>query len=240
MEMAPQGKGLPRWRQIEQTLVQEIGAGAHRDARFPTEHELSRRFAVNRHTVRRALAGLVERGLLRTEQGRGSFLVEDAIAYAVGPRTRFSENLIRAGRRPSQEFLRSYEAPATADDARWLKLRPGAPLLVLETLGRADGRAISYGRHAFPLERLPGIGAALDETGSISRALGRLGRGDYRRLKTRITARAATAEEARMLRLGPDRSLLITESVNVDSAGARIEYGIARFAAERVQLVVET
>ena len=51
---------------------------------------LSERFGVNRHTVRRAISTLVEQGLLRVEQGRGTFVAEDVVEFVVGERTRFT------------------------------------------------------------------------------------------------------------------------------------------------------
>jgi GntR family phosphonate transport system transcriptional regulator len=233
--------GLPRWRQIEETLVREIANGTYsNESRFPTEQMLSTRFGVNRHTVRRALGGLARRGLLRVEQGRGSFLVEDAIEYAVGPRTRFSENLLRLGKRPAHALLDARELPADREVARWLKLRQGSPVYAVETLGEADGRPISLGLHYFPAQRVPDLLAYLQEKPSISRALARAGVENYRRARTRITARPPTELESQRLRMPASRPLLVTESLNVDAANLPIEYGIARFAADRVQLVVES
>jgi GntR family phosphonate transport system transcriptional regulator len=34
--------------------------------------------------------------------------------------------------------------------------------------------------------------------------------------------------------------VLVTEAVNVDTAGRPLEFGIARFAGSRVQVVIET
>ena len=43
-----------------------------------------------------------------------------------------------------------------------------------------------------------------------------------------------------MLRQPRNRPVLVTESVNVDSDRTPIEFGIARFAPDRVQIVVES
>lgn len=231
---------VPRWRQIEEALIREIGGGAYDGVRFPTEMTLAARFGVNRHTVRRALAGLAERGLLRIEQGRGAFLVADAIEYALGPRTRFSENLLRQGRSPALAILAAAEIAAEGDAARWLKLRRGARVWQIETLGQADGRAISLGTHYFPAAELPDFPSVVGRTGSISRALAHFGFANYRRARTGITARPASAGEARRLGIAAGRPLLVTESVNVDSTSRAIEFGVARFPADRVQLVVNS
>lgn len=235
------GQGQFLWRQIEETLVGEIAAGVHAPgARFPTEHVLAARFGVNRHTVRRAIAELVERGLVRVERGRGGFVAEHAIDYAVGPRTRFSENLMRQGRRPDHRVLRLVEVPASPSVARMLKIKAGAPTIHFETTGEADGRPINISSHTFPADRAPGLFSALETVRSITRALARIGIEDYRRRWTKITARTATPEEAGILRTPPNRPILVAESVNVDGRNLPIDYGYTRFAAERVQLVVES
>ena len=76
--------GVALWRQIADRLQHEIGAGIYPPGgRLPTEAELSQQFRVNRHTVRRALEELSRGGLVRVEQGRGSFVAEDVLEYAV-------------------------------------------------------------------------------------------------------------------------------------------------------------
>ena len=47
-----------------------------------------------------------------------------------------------------------------------------------------------------------------------------------------------SAEEARLLRQPRSRPLIVSEALNVDGAGKPIEFGIARFAGERVRMVV--
>ncbi len=235
------GSGQTLWRQIEDTLVGEIAGGVHKAGeRFPTEHELSQRFGVNRHTVRRAVGGLVQRGLLQVEQGRGAFLAEHAIDYAVGPRTRFTENLLRQGRAPGAELLRSTETPASKRAARALEVKIGTPLIFLESLSYVDSRPVSLGQHFFPARRVPGIAEIYKATRSITKALAQLGIEDYRRRSTRVISRMPEPDEARQLRMPAARPLLVTESVNIDPLGRPIEYGIAHFVADRIQLVIDT
>src|SRR5881227_3477935 len=93
---------VPLWRRISQTLLAEIGGeGLQPGAKLPTEAQLAARFDVNRHTVRRAIESLVRNGLVRVEQGRGSFVAEDVLGYEVSARTRFSEWIRRHNKEPS-------------------------------------------------------------------------------------------------------------------------------------------
>jgi GntR family transcriptional regulator, phosphonate transport system regulatory protein len=235
------GSGVSLWRQIEETLVGEIARGAYSgELRFPTEAELSRRFGVNRHTVRRAVAELTRRGLLRVEQGRGMFVAEHAIDYALGPRTRFSENLLRQGRQPSHSILRLLRMPGPPEALRALALEPRSAVVFLETIGAADGRPISSSTTWFPAARLPGLEASLRRTASITAALAELGVTDYRRRSTRVIAMLPSEEERARLLLAPGRPVLVAERLDEDREGVPIGYGVTSFAADRVQLVLES
>jgi DNA-binding GntR family transcriptional regulator len=63
----------PLYRQIVQTLKQEIVSGVYPvDSQLPTEGELRERFKVSRHTIREALRALREAGLVASRQGFGT------------------------------------------------------------------------------------------------------------------------------------------------------------------------
>lgn len=233
--------GVALWRQIQDWLEFRIKEGEiPPGSRLPTEQELAERFGVNRHTVRRALTLLAEKELIRTEQGSGSFVREQVIDYAVGARTRFHENLLRQERKPRGELVSSGVIPATTEVARALELEKGEPVIVLETLGEADGTRICLASAHFPQARFPGLGEHFRETGSVTQALRHYGVMDYRRKSTQISSRLPTAREARMLRQAKTRPVLVTESVNVDPREWPIEFCETRFASERVQFVIET
>ncbi len=235
------GQGVALWRQITGALETEIGAGRlPPGTRLPTEAELSARFAVNRHTVRRAMEELQSRGLVRIEQGRGSFVAEDVLDYPLGPRTRFSETIRRQNREPQGRILRLDEIDAEGSVAEALKLRRNRPVLIAERLGLVDGRPVVVGSHYFSVARFPGMARLLAEDSSITRALAALGVADYRRQTTRITARMPTAEEATRLEQSRSRPVLVTEAVNVDPAGEPVELSIACYAAGRMQILVES
>lgn len=233
--------GLALWRQIETTLAREIERGVHAaGARLPTEHVLADRFQVNRHTVRRALAELEARGLVRVEQGRGTFVEERPIDWTIDRRTRFSQNAMRLGlRHDPSRLVRALEMPASETVAEALELAPGTPVVLIERIGLVEGRPLALGAHHFPAARFPGLIDAFRLHGSITGALAACGVEDYVRKSTRITARLPTADEARHLEQPTTRPILQTEAINIDLQREPIEYGVARFAADRIQLVVE-
>ena len=155
-------EGVTRWRQIADSLGREIIEMYFADGRLPTEPELASRFGVNRHTIRRAIGELADRGLVRVEQGRGTFVANGHIDYLLGRRTRFSANLQREGREPGHHLLSAEHSTADAATAQELGIPPGAAIIEIETLGHADGVPVSYAIHRFPAERFAALpGASL-------------------------------------------------------------------------------
>ena len=231
--------GLPLWRRIAATLAEEIADGRLAPgAQMPTELALAARFAVNRHTVRRAVEALSRDGLVTTEQGRGSFVTEDVMDYVVGPRSRFSEWVRRNNREPSGRVLDLRTAQADAVVAAGLGIAPGGAVVMLERLGLADGLPVGVSTHWFPAS-LPGIAEALAREPSITAALAAAGVRDYRRSRTRVSARLPSVAEAALLRTARNRPLLVCENTNVDAEGRIVELGFTRHPTPRVQVVFE-
>jgi GntR family transcriptional regulator, phosphonate transport system regulatory protein len=233
------GSGIAAWRQIAQRIEGDLRAGGlEAGARLPTEAELAARFTVNRHTVRRAIADLAARGLVRVEQGRGTFLQDLVIDYPLRRRTSFSANLLAQDRAPSHEMLEVIEVAAHAEIARALGVRRGARVVQSTSSGFADGVPVSYGRSWFPACRFPGLADRLRQESSISAVLASYGVADYRRATTRVLARLPSAEEALRLKQPQSEPVLVTEAIDVDLEGRRIRYGATCFAGARVQLTV--
>jgi GntR family phosphonate transport system transcriptional regulator len=236
---APPPKPTALWRSIADELRAGIAAGVYPEgARLPTEAALSARFGVNRHTIRRALASLVEEGLVHTRRGAGAFVAARPTDYPIGRRVRFHRNLAAAGRMPGRRILNLETRPAAPDEAEALALGPGAPVHCCDGLSFSDGLPIAVFRSVFPAEGMAGLPEALRAEGSVTRALARMGVADYTRASTRLTAVAATATQALHLRLREGAPVLRSVALNVDGAGRPVEFGTTWFAGERVTLTV--
>src|ERR1051326_2737710 len=84
--------GVTLWRRIADDLERAIATGEFAAGeKLPGETEIAARFAVNRHTVRGAIAELAGRGLVRAARGSGTFVEGGRLAYPISRRTRFSE-----------------------------------------------------------------------------------------------------------------------------------------------------
>ncbi len=232
--------GVALWRQIADQIRQAIGSGAlGADGRLPPELALSERFGVNRHTVRSAIAALVQEGVLRAEQGRGTFVeTRRRLSYPIAARTRFSEGLEGQARDRHSILLSHAVDPASNGVAEALGLPQGAPVLRLETMGEADGRPVSRATSFFDANRFGGFENAFARTGSITAALREFDVSDYVRRSTLVSARHASATDLADLRLSPGAIVLVTVAVNETLDGSPLQFSETRFAADRVELSV--
>ncbi|RJF77832.1 phosphonate metabolism transcriptional regulator PhnF [Rhodopseudomonas palustris] len=233
--------GVTLWRKVADSIEREIAQGGYpAGEKLPGEVELATAHRVNRHTVRRALAALAERGLVRAERGSGTYVEPGRIAYPLRSRTRFSEIVGAGGREPRAQLLGASREEATRELARELDLPVGAPLIRIDGLRLADRAPICVGSTWLSAERFPDAEELYRRFGSMTKLLAHHGIRDYRRASTRITAAIADAGDAARLDLGIGRPVLIVEGLDVDAKGRPLLSIRARFAAERVQFVVET
>ena len=174
--------GVTLWRQIADRIRSGIaGEPDGREGRLPPEAELAERFGVNRHTVRAAIAALVQEGVLRSEQGRGTFIVRrNRLTYPIGRRTRFASGLEGQAEARRSRLLRSRVETPPPEAAKALGLNSNARTIRLETLSEADGTPVSVATHWFDASRLADIAEAFQKTGSITLVLRECGVDDYR------------------------------------------------------------
>jgi hypothetical protein len=189
---------------------------------------------VNRHTVRRALSYLQEKGVVESTQGRGSFVRRLAEPMQLERRPRFSERVRQNGHEPSTRTLKLDVRPADAGVANELGLLGGKPVVHLERLRLIDGEPTGLSIHCFSFERFPTFIEMYKSRGSITQTLIDSGVPDYTRKQTAISARLPTAREAELLHLPRHVSLLIRRYLNVDGLGRPLEYGQSSGTAEVV------
>ena len=232
--------GVALWRQVADGIERGIADGHFAAGeRLPGETEIAETYRVNRHTVRRALAALAERGLVRAERGSGTYVETPRLAYPLSSRTRFSEIVGAGGREPRGQLIAASEEPATRELARLLGVKSGSPLMQIESLRLADRTPICVSTSWLPSARFPDAGNVFARVRSMTALLAHYGIRDYRRASTRITAAIADASDAARLDLALGRPVLVVDSTDTDADGTPLVTKRSRFAAERVTFEVE-
>lgn len=229
-----------QWQKVEQALVEDIAEGRFsRDMQLPTESELMERFGVGRHSVRKAIAEIERRGLVEVHHGKGTFVRASRIDYRLSERTRFSQNLLGQGREPSGQVVREREVEAPPHVAEALRLPPNEPVYHIVRRGLADEEIVNFSNAYYPVRRFPGFNEARRGGRSSSLILADYGVTDYIRLRTDLTVRMPTAEEARQLSQSRSVPVIVTKKIDVDTKGVPIIYSESVWPSERVQFSVD-
>lgn len=228
------------WTAIHDTLSSEIADGHYAPGdRIPTEAQLANRFGVNRHTIRRALAGLADGGIVYAKRGAGVFVRHVPTLYPIGKRVRFRQNLLAARRVPERRILHLETRAASAREREGLQLVKGMKVHVYEGVSLSSATPLAVFRSIFPAARFPDLLEALRQTRSVTAAFNEHGVTDYTRASTQITAKAASSTHAALLEVPQGSPILRTTGLNVDAAGQGVEWGRSWFAADRVTLTLE-
>jgi len=147
MAMARRPRATPLYVEIEVALREDIISGRKPvGSCLPPEHDLARHFKASRFTVRRALAGLRERGLVEPRVGLGTFVVAAREGDGFVQSLASFEELLQYPEGTWREMLSVEEVAAVGPRAAELDCAEGTVWVRLRAVRRliADDRAIGY------------------------------------------------------------------------------------------------
>ena len=225
----------PLYQQLQRAVRDAIDARllAPDDA-LPSERQLAEDFAVSRITVRRAIEGLVEEGLLVSRQGSGNFVcgrVEKNFAKL----TSFSEDMRARGSRPHSVWLKRAQGTVTPEEALKLALSPGTQVYRFDRLRFADDAPMAIEYATVVASCLPALDAVGD---SLYGALGAQGNRPVRALQ-RLRAILLDAERARLLQAEPGDAGLLVERLGYLRDGRAIELSQSIYRGDTYDVVAE-
>jgi GntR family transcriptional regulator len=224
----------PRYVTIEQSLRARVSKlDAH--AGLPSDAQLCEEFGVSRMTARGAVQRLVQDGLVYRVPGRGTFVAPARANRAASRILSFSDEMRRRGRVPTSRIVERTRRKATQEEQRRLGIEN---VIVLRRVREADGRPIALETAVFPAER---VGEALDadlESVSLFETLAAAGEVPTAG-RAMIGAEAATAEDARLLRVKKGAPLLVERRLINDQHGVPLELTESRYVGNRYGLDVD-
>ncbi len=154
----------PLYKQLQGNLREAVQSQALKpESLLPTERELSEKLEVSRVTVRKAVEGLVQEGLLTRKQGSGTY-VASRIEKNFSKLSSFSEDMKARGRTPSSEWLLREKGSVTPDEALSLGLSPGTAVFRFHRIRMSDGEPMALEYSTIPA-------SALNHSGKISSSL---------------------------------------------------------------------
>jgi len=225
----------PLYQQLQRSLRNAIDKrilGA--DDALPAERELAEELSISRITVRKAIDGLVEEGLLTRRQGSGTF-VAARVEKNFSKLTSFSEDMRARGRKPHSVWLSRAAGTVTPEESMTLRSSPGTPVLRFHRLRYADDAPMALEYATILASCLPSINSV--ET-SLYEALEKTGNRPVRALQ-RLRAVLFTKEQAKLLRAQEKDAGLLVERVGFIKDGSAIEFSQSYYRGDTYDFVAE-
>ena len=236
--MEKSAEELPKYMQVSKILSEEIQNLYRPGDVLPSEHELAKRFNVNRHTLRMAVELLVTSGMVGKYQGKGTIVQQQVINYPIHAGTRFTETLEGAGRKAENQVLRKRGIPALKEVAEALEIEEDDPVILVEALGKMDGAPFLVSSHYFPLETMFEVMRRY-ESGSLHAFVSECYSVKLKRTMSLISAILPDHDDSRILEISANSPVLRVKSVNVDvETGIPVEFVVTRFKGLSTELSV--
>lgn len=143
--------------QVSEDLRTQISSGSRPPgSRLPTEVQLAQRFGVSRPTVRAALRELEAQGLVRTQHGVGTFVVDQPPIQAGLERLDSITDSIRAmGRIPGMIYASRMTRQVMPEEADFMGVPGDTTVLELRRTITADAEVVAYSYDLIPAALLP-------------------------------------------------------------------------------------
>ncbi|HST00959.1 MAG TPA: GntR family transcriptional regulator [Usitatibacter sp.] len=226
---------LPLYQQLQRAIREAIHSHVLApDDALPAERQMASELSVSRITVRKAIDGLVEEGLLVRRQGSGNFVCS-RIEKNFAKLTSFSEDMRSRGRTPHSEWLKRSEGAVSPEEALTLRLSPGAPVYRFHRLRFADDSPMCLEYATVAAEALPSLDAVDD---SLYEALEAAGNRPVRALQ-RLRALLLNTEQARLLHAREGDAGLLVERVGFLRDGRAVELTQSFFRGDTYDFVAE-
>jgi GntR family transcriptional regulator len=225
--------GLPLYQQLQRLLRRAIETRALKSNQaLPAERDMASMMAVSRITVRKAIHGLVEEGLLVQRQGAGNF-VAPHIERNFAKLSSFSEDMRSRGFTPTHQWLKRSTGTVTPEESLALRLNPGTPVYRFHRLRSADDVPMAIEYATVIASALPSIEYV---ESSLYEALERTGHRPECALQ-RIRGVLLTGEKAQLLNTVEGAAGLLLERLGSLKDGRAVEFSNSYYRADMYDFV---
>jgi len=223
----------PLYVQIARLIVQQASGGElRRGDRLPSERALCAEFGVSRVTLRKALATLVDEGVLESSHGRGWFFTTGVLGEPPNALRSFSETARIRGLEPSARVLEATCREATLNEAEQFGVAPGSAIFELHRVRCLDGIPVACDECRVPLAIAPRLGSADFAEASLYAELERAGCAPVR-AEYAVEAAEADAETAEHLGIRPGAAVLKTMQIGYAAHDRVVELSSTTYRGDR-------
>jgi GntR family transcriptional regulator len=244
----------PMYRRIAEDLRQKIESGElPRGSQLPTELELREQYDASRNTVRDAIKWLMNRGLVETRPGQGTFVFEKIDPFITGldlatgfggESDHYAAVVSALGRIPEDSVPRVEIQQASGVIAEELELPKGSTVVSRHQQRLIDGTPYSLQTTFYPMRLVEQgavrlIQAENMQTGAVRYLEDVMGIKQVG-WRDRITVRAPDATEAAFFRLPEDGRIPVFETFRTgyEESGTPLRLTVTTYPADRNQFVM--
>ncbi|WP_395831115.1 GntR family transcriptional regulator [Elstera sp.] len=228
----------PLYLRLQEQIKTAIEAGKLKPLEaLPGERDIAESFNVSRVTVRKAISGLVEQGLLTQRQGSGTFVAvpPQRVEQPLSRLTSFTEDMRLRGLEASVVWLGRTVSLASPQEAMRLSLSPSDTVARLRRLRFANKVPMAIECATVPTRFLPdpeSVGASLYD---VLEARGCL---PVRALQ-RLHAANLNAEDAAMLEVASGAAALAIDRLSYLENGTPVEFTQSFYRGDAYDFVAE-
>jgi GntR family transcriptional regulator len=228
----------PLYLRLQSAIREAVSEGAlvPGDA-LPPERELASELGISRVTVRKALAGLVEAGLLMQRRGSGTYVAHAPrkLEQPLSRLTSFSEDMRARGLKPTVRVIDRAVSLPTPEEAMVFGLKVGERVSRLRRLRLADDVPMAIENAVVPQVFLPDPGAVEQ---SLYLALDARGIRPVRALQ-RLSAANLADGDAELLAVPPGSAALRITRVSYLADGRVVEFTRSFYRGDAYDFVAE-
>ena len=232
------GDALPAYLRLQAALSDAIASGALKPgAALPAERQMALELGVSRVTVRRAMAELVQKGLVVQRHGSGTYVsgTPERVVQSLSRLYSFSEDMTSRGRIPGTRWLGRELGVANADEARRLEIANGESIVRMCRLRLADKEPIALETSLIPAAMLPDPKQIEDSLYQTLRDLGHV----PTRAAQRFSAINLDEESAELLRVPRGAPALDIYRTTRREDGTVVEFSRSIFRGDAYDFVAE-
>jgi GntR family transcriptional regulator len=228
----------PLYLRLRKLVRDAVTAGQLPEAEaLPGERDLAELLGVSRVTVRKAIEGLVDEGVLVHRRGSGTYVAprHQRIEQPLSRLTSFTQDMQSRGLDTDSTWLDRSVGLPSPEEAMVLALSPGEEVSRFHRLRRAGGLPLAIELAVVPRRFVPDPGEV--ET-SLYAALGRRGVRPVRALQ-RLQATALPPFEAEQLGLPEGSPALFIRRVSYLPDGRVVEFTRSHYRGDAYDFVAE-
>jgi GntR family transcriptional regulator len=228
----------PRYSQLQRHIAAAVSAGIlETGAQLPPERELAELAEVSRVTVRKAVAQLVQEGVLEQRRGAGTFVrpPPPKLEHSLSALMSFTEYMRQRGKTSSSQILRRGLFLPTPDEQIALGLPGSERVARVERLRSADGLPMAIEWSSLPQDILPEPERVETSLYDVLRALGNA----PVRAVQRITAVNLAPADATLLHLPEGAAMLRIDRTAYLPSGRPVEFTRGLYRSDIYDFVAE-